>query len=453
MDALTRQLADHAASLTFDQIPPDIVHRARQSLLDALGCAMGGLHCDSARIARRLAAGAVPNERAGVVLCGSERAPMEEAAFINTAMIRYLDFNDAWHAGHPSDMLGGLLAASGMPGVDGKRLLTAMVVSYETAFRVIPPTQMREKGWDQGYVIGIATACGVGHLLQLDADRLAHAIAITAVANVPMRATRAGQLSMWKGAATAFACRNAVYATLLAADGMTGPEGAFEGRHGLWEQITGPFEIDPFGPMGGGWKLPLIRLKYWPVEYNAQAGVWAALQLRAAMKLEEIEAIDIATYWSAWHEIGSEAAKWDPTTRETADHSLPYIFARTLADGTISVASFDEVAYRDPALRPLMAKITVREDPAIEARYPREIVMRVTARARRGRSETIEIVDPRGDNRNPMNDEEVRQKFRGLATPVLGEAATDAALTAWWEIERAADLGQALGLLIPERTT
>ncbi len=155
-----------------------------------------------------------------------------------------------------------------------------MVVAYEVAFQMIPPTKMRERGWDQGYVIGIATTCGIGNLLGLPVDRLAHAVAITSVANVPMRNTRAGKLSLWKGAATAFAIRNAVFATLLAADGMTGPDAPFEGRHGLWEQITGPFELDKFGVDGGEWKFPWIRLKYWPVEYNAQAGVWAALRLR-----------------------------------------------------------------------------------------------------------------------------------------------------------------------------
>jgi 2-methylcitrate dehydratase len=206
-----------------------------------------------------------------------------------------------------------------------------------------------------------------------------------------MRATRAGKLSLWKGAATAFALRNAVFATLLAAHGMTGPEAPFEGRHGLWEQITDSFELEPFGVDGGDWTFPLIRLKYWPVEYNAQAGVWAALQLREKVAHADIARIDMATYWSAWHEIGSEPEKWNPTTRETADHSLPFIVARELVDGTITVKSFDKAAYPDPALRPLMAKITVREDPVIEAQYPARIVMRLGAVAIGGQRYEIEI--------------------------------------------------------------
>jgi 2-methylcitrate dehydratase len=453
MDNLTQRLATFAASLAYEQIPDAILHHARRSLIDSIGCAFGGLDCEAVRIGRRIAEGAAPSRHAGAVIGSHAPAPAEEAAFLNTVMIRYLDFNDAWHAGHPSDMLGALLALAGSANgganrADGRRLLTAMVVAYEVALQMIPPTKMRERGWDQGYVIGIAATCGLGNLLGLPVDRLAHAVAITSVANVPMRNTRAGKLSLWKGAATAFAIRNAVFATLLAADGMTGPDAPFEGRHGLWEQITGPFELDKFGVDGGEWKFPWIRLKYWPVEYNAQAGVWAALRLREEIGAADIASIDIATYWSAWHEIGSEPEKWDPSTRETADHSLPYIFARALVDGTITLASFDETAYRDPSLRPLMAKITVREDAAIEALYPAQIVMRVEAVATDGRRRSIEIANPRGDNTNPMDDDEVAAKFRALAEPVLGVDGAARAFSAWNTIDSGTGLKEAMALLV-----
>jgi 2-methylcitrate dehydratase len=448
MDNLTRQLASHAASLTYGDIPGHVLGRARQSLVDTLGCAFGGQRCEAARIALAIAEGAIPARGAGRVLGSPTRATAEEAAFINTTMIRYLDFNDSWHAGHPSDMLGGLLAVAESSGADGKRLLTALVVAYEAVFRLIPPTQMREKGWDQGFCVGLATVCGIGHLLGLDQERIGHALAITAVANVPMRATRAGTLSLWKGAATAFAVRNAVYATLLAAGGMTGPEKPFEGRHGLMEQITGPFVLDPFPRDGGAWLLPWVRLKYWPVEYNAQAGVWAALKLREQMPVADIRRIDIATYWSAWHEIGSEPAKWDPTTRETADHSLPYIFARALVDGTITVGTFDQAAYTDKSLRPLMAKITVAEDAAISALFPTRIVMRVTAEATDGRRVVVETEDPRGDNTNPMDDNEIDAKFRALAEPVLGNVGAAQALGLWRGIDNAPDFAGAMAALV-----
>src|SRR5476649_2428696 len=138
MDTLTQRLATFAASLAYEQIPDAILHHARRSLIDSIGCAFGGLDCEAVRIGRRIAEGAAPSRHAGAVIGSHAPAPAEEAAFLNTVMIRYLDFNDAWHAGHPSDMLGALLALAGSANgganrADGRRLLTAMVVAYEVA--------------------------------------------------------------------------------------------------------------------------------------------------------------------------------------------------------------------------------------------------------------------------------------------------------------------------------
>ena len=449
MDNLTRQLAAYVTSRRFDDIPADIVRSATRHLVDAIGCALGGRDCEAARIGRQLACGTAPNRHAGRILGQRRHVPASEAAFTNTAMIRYLDFNDSWQGGHPSDLLGGLLAIAESAGADGRRLITAMIVAYEVVIRLIRATSLRERGWDQGFVIGVGTTCGAGHLLRLDAEQMTNAIAIITVANVPLRATRAGQLSSWKGAATAFAVRNGVYAALLAAGGMTGPEAAFEGRHGLMKQITGPFELETFPDAGGDYLLPVIVLKYWPVEGHAQAAVWAALRLREEMAPADIARIEIFTHWSAWHEAGSEPAKWNPTTRETADHSFPYIFARTLVDGTITVSTFDAANYLDPTLRPLMAKISVHQDAEIDALYPATWVMRVEATAADGEREIIRIINPRGHGMNPMSDDEVDNKFTALAEPALGTDRTRAALGAWRSIAGATTISAALDLLLP----
>jgi 2-methylcitrate dehydratase len=270
MDQIIEAIAGYAAELEFERLPQAVVHAAKQHLIDSLACAIGGYDCPAAAIGRRVAAGAAPAARAGRILGQGELATAESAAFVNTAMIRYLDFNDTVHGGHPSDALGGVLALAPATAADGRRLLAAMVVAYEVAVRLIAATRLRERGWDQGFAVGLAAAAAAAHLMRLPAARVAQAIAITAVANVPLRVTRAGELSLWKGAATGFACRNGVFAALLAAEGMTGPEAAFTGRHGVFEQMTG--EIAPL-PFADGFLTPKVGLKYWPVENTAQAGV------------------------------------------------------------------------------------------------------------------------------------------------------------------------------------
>jgi 2-methylcitrate dehydratase len=366
---------------------------------------------------------------------------------VNTLVIRNLDFNDSHPGVHPSDCLGALLALAETAGADGRRFLTSMVVAYEIVTQISDTAQLRERGWDQGFAVGVGTAAAVGNLLGLSREQIVHGIAITATANVPLRATRAGQLSLWKGAATAYAVRNGVFGMLLAAEGITGPDRPFEGRHGLWEQITGPFQLPQLGGRGGEFLTPRVRLKYWPVEYNAQAGVWAAREVRSRVALEEISEIAIGTYWSGWHEIGSEPEKWDPQTRETADHSLPYIFAWTLMHGSIGLEAFEPRAYLDPTLRPVMQKIKVAVDDSIQAAWPAEVKMRVDLTTTTGDKQTFEIANPLGHEKQPMQDADISTKFERLAIPVYGKARTRELLEHWWAIRQQPTLAPALDLL------
>ncbi|MBI2090084.1 MAG: MmgE/PrpD family protein [Deltaproteobacteria bacterium] len=447
MDNMTRLIAEYASSLSFAELPAEVVHGAKQRMVDSLACAIAAYECKPAEIGRRLARGAVPERYPGRILGFRERTTAESAAFVNSAMIRNLDFNDQYPGGHPSDCLGALLALAEASGADSRRLLSGMVVAYELFVRLNDAMDLRMKGWDQGFVIGISATAGLGHLLGLQPELLGQAIAIVSVANVPMRNTRAGELSLWKGAATAYATRNATFATLLATEGMTGADRPFEGKHGLWDLITGPFTLEPFGGRGGPFRTPQVQLKYWPVEYNAQLVVWAALELRSKVDWRELTEVDIGTYKFAYSEIGSDPEKWDPKTRETADHSLPYIFAKTLVDGAIDLKAFEEPAYRDPALRPLMAKISVRIDDKVDAIYPKVVSMKVQAKTADGRRIAFEPRDPLGHNNNPMQDKDIDAKFLAAAGPVLGGARAKQALERWWDLENIADISAALDLL------
>src|ERR1041384_5592985 len=163
-----------------------------------------------------------------------------------------------------------------------------MIVVYEIFARLSDATRLSRQGWDQGYAIGIATAAGVCNLLKLSPEVTGHAIGIAATSSLPLRVTRSGELTSWKNVATAYAARNGLFAALLAAEGMTGPRNAIEGRNGLWEKITGPFEVAPFPNQGGVYLTPRFQLKYWPIETNGQPAVWAALELRSKVAAGEL---------------------------------------------------------------------------------------------------------------------------------------------------------------------
>jgi 2-methylcitrate dehydratase len=441
VDGMTRRIAEYAAWQRFDAPPADVVEAATLRMVDSLACAIAAYGCDQAAIGLRLARGSRPDRYAGRILGCPERSTAEMATFVNTCLIRNLDFNDQYPSGHPSDCLGALLALAEATGAGGARLLASAVVAYELFIRLNDPTSLRDMGWDQGFILGVATAAATGNLLSLTPAQIGEAVAITAVANVPMRNTRAGELSLWKGAATAYAGRNGVFGALLAAEGMTGPDKPFEGRHGLWDLLTGPFELAPFPSDGGGYRIGDVNMKYWPVEYNLQLAVWAGLQLRERFDWRDLGDIDIGTYAFSHLETAGDPEKWDPQTRETADHSMAYVLARTIVDGTITAASFDETAFRDPALRPLMAKVRVHTDETLDALQPDTVAMTLAATSADGTRHEFELRDPLGHQKRPMQAGDVEQKFLRAAEPAFGRDRAERALALWSALADAADMG------------
>lgn len=444
MDATARFLSAYAASLDYRDLPPDTVHEARRRILDSVGCALGGFAAEPCRIARDLAPALEGHGAARILGTGQSTTP-DIAAFANTAMIRYLDCNDSFVSpggGHPSDMLPAVLAAAEAAGASGREVITSLVLAYEIYGQFAARFATREKGWDQGLFIGPASACVAGKVLGLPQEQLAHAMSMTAVSQAPLGQTRVGELSMWKGCATAMAVRNGVFAALLARGGLEGPPEPFEGRYGLFEQVTGDVRLDGFGDAGTGvpFKLTDTSIKYFPVQIHTQAGAAMALELRDEFKLDDLERIRIETYGVAVRNAAGEPEKWDPSTRETADHSLPYVVAVALTDGAVTPASFDEKRIGDPLLRPLMRKIEVGEDPEATRDYPAQQRARMEIMLQSGRRLTRSEDYPKGHSRNPLSDGELEQKCLGLTAGVLSPERQAALLERLWRFDELENL-------------
>jgi 2-methylcitrate dehydratase len=449
MDRTTEKLARYATSLRFEDVPPSALHWAKKLLIDALACAVGGYHGEPSAIARRLAAATSGTPPARVLGSGAFTS-MEAATFANSVMVRYLDFNDTYTSigeGHPSDALPAVLAVADAYRMDGRATLLALVAAYEVYNALCDATSLRDKGWDHGYFVVFAAAIGAGKLLGLDLERMGHAIALAAGPNVPTRQTRSGELTMWKGCACAAAARGGVFAALLAREGMTAPTAAFEGRHGVWEQVTRPFELATLGGTDRGLGIERTGIKYFPTEYHSQVPLGLALELRKRIAPEDIESVHVETYHLAWSEIGSEPEKWDPKTRETADHSLPYMLACALKDGAVSLAMFEEARIRDGALRPLMNRIKVSENPEFTRAFPGAMMNRIEILTRGGARHVLEGQYPRGHLENPMTDAELEHKYHALCREALGTARSDALLNALWTLERAPEIGPVLELV------
>jgi 2-methylcitrate dehydratase len=421
MDATTEYLSDYAYRLRFADLSQDAIHQAKRTLIDTLGCGIGAFDGEPAVVARRIAARSQGDPPA-TLLGTRQRTSLDMAAFANTALVRYLDCNDTYAArgtGHPSDMIPAVLAAAEGRGADGRAVITAIVLAHEVFCRMADEVPL--KGWDQGLFVGIGAACGAGKVLGLDRAALGHAISIAITSGIPLGVTRIGELSMWKGCATAAAVRTGVFAAQLAADGMTGPPAPFEGRDGLWQHLG--LQAPKWGRFGGGgepFRINATSFKAYPSVVHTQGPIGLVLELRPQVAADQLESARVATYGDAVRRTASEAEKWDPHTRETADHSSPFLVAAAWQDGAVTPATFTPARIQDPSLRPLIKKLTIVEDPEFTRRYPAEACTRIDVTTTDGRRLTAETSYPKGHRRNPLTDAEVETKFRGLASQALG---------------------------------
>ena len=428
MDRTSSAIVDYIAASHEAKLGPDASHAVRRTLVDCLACAVGGLDSRPAEVARALAAAASSDP--GATAFGLPRpTSVELAVFANTAMVRYLDWNDTYFThrgggGHPSDIVPTALAVGEAVGASGSAVMSAIACGYEVIGALASAVWVRERGWDQGINVVAATAMIAGYLLELNPEELGHALALAVTPNVPVRQTRIGHLSMWKGCATAGAARNGVFAAWLAKHGMTGPPEPYEGRSGIWEQVTGPFDLE-IPVTSGDLVIQDAQTKLRPAEFNSQGPIELALQIRESVDLASVTAIELQTYWLAYHEIGMDEAKWDPRTRETADHSLPWLLAVALTDGRVDLDSCSPARLADPAVRALLGKVRITANPSFTERFPAEFPNRLVVRTTDGRELVRESSYPPGHRRSPVDDEQINGKLDAV---LRGRSDQDIAL-------------------------
>jgi 2-methylcitrate dehydratase len=445
---LAGRLAEYACSLRFEDLPAPVVHETKRRFIDSFATAVGAMGADAFQIARRCALRV--HSEPGATLLGGGKSSAEWATFVNGLLIRYLDYNDTYlslEPAHPSDNLAPVLSVGETAGRGGAELITAAVIAYEIQCRLCDAASLRKHGWDHVTYGAISSAAAACKLLGLDAVQTTHAIGLAGVANTALRQTRSGELSMWKGCAFANAARNGVFAALLASEGLTGPAPIFEGDLGFMKLLTGPFELAPLGGNGRPFMITATYIKFWPAEYHSQSAIDAALQLRPQVgDISQIDGMDIHTFDAAVDIIGKDPEKWQPRTRETADHSLPYCTAVALVDGEVTDRQFAPERFTDPRLLDLVAKTRIHRDAALSARYPNGIPNRLTISMKDGRKLVREVEFPRGHAHNPMTDAEVESKFRALVQPRYGKERATKILASCWQLEKLKSVSELLGL-------
>ncbi len=453
MDKVQDKVSSYAAALSNKDITPQALRAVKRSLVDSVGCALGAFSSDTAQVVRKVA-GRVSSSRPATIIGTDTKTTPEMAAFANGVAVRYLDFSDDYvkkDGPHPSDSLPAVLAVSEALHADGMTFACGLTLAYEVIDRFVDAAEFMFRGFDYAPEHSMGSAMGCGKVFGLNREQMAHALSLSIVPNIALGQTRKGALSMWKACAGPNAARNGLFAAELASEGMSGPNEPFVGPFGLKNKVTGEFELMTFGGHGRPFLIEETFIKYRQVVYSALVPVEIAFEMRKKVDIDKIDSITVFVHRRpvGTRESPEDEEKWDPKTRETADHSVPYCVVVALVDGVITEKSFAPERFRDPKLLALLKKVKMRED----LEYTREFYEKEGTAQYNCR---IEIVDssgrkfvqhggnPKGHPGNPMSDAEISEKFLELTRATLGRKQAEAALDVMWKLEDVRDVGSIL---------
>ena len=424
-----QKLAEFVHAAEFEAISPEALEQLKIRLLDTLGVAIGALDAEPIIAIRGLLddLGGTPT----ATMIGGGRTSPERAAFFNSAASRYLDFMDSYLAkgetNHPSDNIGAVLASAESVDASGAELLTAIAVAYQVHTRLSDVAPVRAKGFDHTTQGAFAAAASAAKAMRLSSEQIANAIAIAGTANVALRVTRTGNLSHWKGLAYPHVSKEGTFAALLASRGITGPEEVFEGNKGFKDSIAGPFELD--------WSAEDLErvlrtiIKKHNAEIHSQSALDAAQDVRAqdGFNVRAIEKVRLHTFDVAYSIIGGgeEGSKRLVRTKEEADHSLPWMLAAVLLDGSLNPEQYAQERIEAADVQSLMTRIEITPKQDFSNRFPDQMPADLEVIMADGTIFHSSQDSYHGFHDNPLDWTAARAKFDALTAPFAGQELRD----------------------------
>jgi len=454
---ITTTMSEWAAHLQFEDLSPDAVYQAKRFLLDSIGCALGGYRQHDVIIALK-----VLNEIAGpgkaTVIGSGKRIDPVSAGLANALMIRCMDYNDIyWKQDpcHPSDIFPAAIAGCERAGSDGRELIVGLVLGHEFEMRLCEAAfpGIRERGWHHATLTAFVSPIVAGRMLRLTPDQIQHAIGISASARATLGAVTAGKLTMMKNTVDPLATQSGILAALLAEKGYTGPEHVIDGKEGLAHCLGPQWRLDVLTDgLGESWRITQCGMKAFPTEALTHTPISAVLALVRDHDLapNDIAKVHIRTT-TRGADILSDPSKYDPHTKETADHSLPYVIAAAIVEHQVTPVQFTPEKLAHRLIREQLKKIVVTADPEIEKVFPE--LQRVIVRIHTidGREFMQQLDYPKGDPRNPLTDSDLEEKFEALSGPVMSHDACRRAIHAIWNLDRQPSVSELMKLFQADR--
>jgi len=452
-ETITAAMSRWAASLQFKQLSRDAVYQAKRFLLDSLGCSLGGYQQHDVKIALEVLGETAGPGKATVIGTGQRVDPIS-ASLANALMIRCMDYNDIYwkqDPSHPSDIFPAALACCERAKSDGRELIVGLVLGHEFEMRFCEAAfpGIRERGWHHATLTAFVSPIVAGRALHLSGEKIQHAIGISASRHATLGAVTAGKLTMMKNTVDPLATQSGVLAAMLAEKGYTGPEHVVDGKEGLTHCFGPEWKLNLLTDgLGDSWRITQCGMKAFPTEALTHTPISTTLDLvrEHDPQPDDIAKIQIRSLARA-ADILSDPSKYDPRTKETADHSLPYVIAAAVADRQVTPLQFTPEKIMDPKIRGQLRKVEVIADAEIEKVFPALQRVVVTIRRKDGREFTRQLDFPKGDPRNPLSDAEVEEKFAALAEGVLSGRAQKKLKEAVWGLEKIGSVSKLMALL------
>lgn len=397
MDSQTDSIIQYSRGIE-DKLTGDIREEIKKRIADSFLVSYGARNADPVSIEREAL---LPSSGKlnSTIYFTDQKASVDVSTFINGSMTRYLDYNDTYlskEALHPSDNVPPMISVGEATGAKGNDVIRAVSQSYAVLCALADSVSIRDRGWDHVTYISISAAAGLANLLDYDDSQYENTINLGINNNISLRQTRAGELSMWKGCTAANASRNSVVAALLAGNGFTGPSPIFQGEMGFFKQVSGEFNAKPDASL-----ILRTMTKNYPVEYHAMSAAEASEELHSEIS-GEITGVEVETFRVAHQIIVKDPEKWHPRTKETADHSLPYIIAYTLMKGAPDLHSYDDNFLKDSSILDVMGKMSIEVTDEFNELYPEYLPVKIEVKTTEG-SYTKEIKAPKGHHHNPYS--------------------------------------------------
>ena len=446
MSAVTERLVDLAREIHFEDLPAEVVREAGRRLLDALGCMIAGADGATTRQVRRtaLALGGAPESS----ILGTEHfVSCEKAALVNGTALRFLDFMDG-HPGpypcHPCFNIPPILAVAERVRAGGKDLVTAIVIGYE----IMPRFQehagapdLGSRGWAGSTNLAFSVPLACAHLLNLNREETINALGISVTHGGVMDGASHGQMPTSKSLLDGIAATNAIVATLLAQQGVTGPHEVIEGTAGYVNAVAGACNTDGLLAPVGKHKILETYTKLYNTVKCGQPAVGAALKLVREHRINwrDITSLRIGF---ARRDANTQAREsyGRPQSRDTANHSVRFGVAAALVEGQLTADQFNPEKLSSPDILSLVDRSSVYWNEALDPHWPKAnpatIIMTTTA----GQELSETMVFPPGHPNNPLADDALEEKFRQLTRKVLDSERIERVVDITHRLDELADV-------------